>query len=314
MPEENNVIETSNLSKRFDGILAVSELNLTVERGEIFGFIGPNGAGKTTTIRLLNCLLKPTSGSAKVMGYDILEDPTEIRRRTGVLTESAALYERLSAIENLRIFGELYGIRGKELERRIDEMLELFGLSNRKNDKVGAFSSGMKQRLSLARTMIHDPDILFLDEPTAKLDPEAARLVRDYIEELSKEERRTVFICTHNLQEAQRLCSRIAVISEGRIIASGSPKELEKRLWEGTQVDISLAEISDSLVKMIEDLDYTDGLKVEDDNKLSIKLETSDRIPDLVKTIVDAGGRIFSVIEAAHSLEEIYFKLRGDNK
>jgi len=305
-------IESQGLTRKFGDLVAVSELNLKIEAGEVFGFLGPNGSGKTTTVRLLNCLLRPTSGWAKVMGFDIADDPTEIRRRTGVLTETAALYENLSAADNLRFFGELYGLYGEGLSKKIDELLEFFGLAGRRGDRVGSFSTGMRKRLAIARSLIHDPPVLFLDEPTSGLDPEAARLVRDHIAELSRGEKRTVFLCTHNLDEAQRLCSRVAVIENGRVIASGSPQELEKRLWKGTWVEVNLEAVSDSLVAKIESLGLVRSLK-RDGRVISVQVDSPSQIPDLVAEVVGAGGRIRAVNEVAHSLEEIYFRLRSED-
>ena len=306
-------IESEGLSRNFGHLRAVSELDLKIDIGEVFGFLGPNGSGKTTTVRLLNCLLKPSSGWAKVMGYHLVESPTEIRRRTGVLTETAALYERLSAVENLKVFARLYGLSQVKASQRIDDLLEFLGLSARRDDAVGSFSTGMRKRLALARALIHEPELLFLDEPTSGLDPEASRLVRDLLSELGSDGGRTVFLCTHNLDEAQRLCTRVAVLEDGRVIASGSPEELGRKLWDGTWVEIGLEQVDESLLTKIRGVDLVQGLK-RDGGAISVQVDSSSAIPDLVEALVAAGGRIRTVNEVAHSLEEIYFKLRSEDE
>ena len=186
------MIETFDLTKKFDGVTAVNEVSFKVFKGEIFGYLGPNGAGKTTTVRLLSCVLRPTSGTATVCGYDILEDADKIRSIIGVLTEFPTLYERLSALDNLLFFAKLYGMNENEARRRIKELLEFFGLWERRRDKVGTFSKGMMKKLAIARALLHDPEVLFLDEPTSGLDPKSAKEIRELILKLSKAEKRTI--------------------------------------------------------------------------------------------------------------------------
>ncbi len=209
------VIETESLSRSFGPVRAVDGPTFQVYEGEVFGLLGPNGAGKTTTVRLLNGVLRPSGGRARVLGLDPVQDGCRLRQQTGVLTETPSLYERLTARENLSLFGALYGIPETKLSRRVARMLEEFGLADRADGRVGEFSKGMKQRLALARALLHEPPLLFLDEPTAGLDPEAARQVTEMIARLSRKEGRAVFLCTHNLTEAQRLCDRVAVM--GRV-------------------------------------------------------------------------------------------------
>ena len=221
--QPSHVITTESLTRRFDEITAVDRLDLTVHAGEVLGFLGHNGAGKTTTVRLLNGVLAPSSGKARVLGLDPAEDGPELRARTGVLTETPAVDERLTGYENLSIFGELYRVLEADLPGRVDELLGLFQLEDRAHDRVSEYSKGMKQKLALARALIHEPDVLFLDEPTAGLDPVITRQVHDLIREQSRSGDRTVFLCTHNLDEAQRLCDRVALLQNGRMIALGSP-------------------------------------------------------------------------------------------
>jgi ABC-2 type transport system ATP-binding protein len=210
-----------------------------VHEGEVFGLLGPNGAGKTTTVRLLNGVLTPTGGHVRVLGLDPTSQSSALRRRTGVLTENPSFYERLTVRENLTTHGRLYGVPETQLRQRVDELLETFGLWDRASDKIDGFSKGMKQRLALARAVLHDPELLFLDEPTSGLDPEAARQMTQLIAQLSHREGRTVFLCTHNLDEAQRLCDRVAVMNQGRLLAVGSPAEVSRTLWQNLWVDVT---------------------------------------------------------------------------
>lgn len=310
---ETNVIDAKNLVREFNGKRVINRVSFGIKEGEIFGFLGPNGAGKTTTVRLLSGVLAPTEGSAWVMGYDVRSEPLEVRKVIGVLTETSSLYEKLSAKENLAFFGHLYGLDGEMLNNRINELLQFFGLQEKSMDKVGTFSTGMKKRLSLARALFHDPPVLFLDEPTSGLDPEGARLIRNHINELSKEEKRTIFLCTHNLEEAKELCSRVAIIDNGKIIAIGSPEDLERDLWQKTEVEVNLDEANNEMLKFIRELEIVMNMRI-DKEKIFIELGSQNDIPVLVEEIVHKGGRIFSVNQVSHSLEEIYFRIREEKK
>jgi len=218
------LIRTDKLSKYYGKgeIKAVDQLDLSVYEGETFGLLGPNGAGKTTTVNLLNCIIRPTGGTASVFGHDILTDQIEVKRMTGLLAESPGLYEKLSAYEFLEFMGALYDVSGEVLPQRIEELLKLFGLQDRRDYLLEGFSRGMKQKVLLAAAMIHDPPILFLDEPTSTLDPRAALMVKDLIKELTKQAGKTIFICSHILPIVQELCDRIGIINNGRLIALGT--------------------------------------------------------------------------------------------
>ncbi|MCW3988967.1 MAG: ABC transporter ATP-binding protein [Candidatus Bathyarchaeota archaeon] len=225
----NIVIETKGLSKYYgkgNEIKAVDGLDLTVYEGETFGLLGPNGAGKTTVIRLLNCIIKPSGGSATVKGYDIREQPDDVKRVTGMLAESPGLYEKLSGYEFLEFMGALYDVPGDILGGRIDELLKLFDLDGRRNHLIEGYSSGMKQKLLLAAALIHDPPIVFLDEPTSTLDPRAAHMVKELIEELADSAGKTIFMCSHLLPVVEELCDRIGIINQGRLIAVGTVEEI----------------------------------------------------------------------------------------
>ena len=223
------VIHTDRLSKYYgkgSKIKAVDELDLEVYEGETFGLLGPNGAGKTTTVRLLNCIIKPTSGTATVNGYDIVKEETEVKRVTGLLAESPGLYEKLSAYEFLEFMGALYDVPSNILTERIDDLLKLFGLHDRRDHLLEGYSRGMKQKILIASALIHDPPILFLDEPTSMLDPRAALMVKDLIKKLADTAGKTIFICSHILPVVEELCDRIGIINQGRLIALGTVNEI----------------------------------------------------------------------------------------
>lgn len=222
-------VKTVNLTKKFGDILAIDNLNLEVHKGETFGLLGPNGAGKTTTIRVLNCIIRPTYGSALVNGIDILERPDGVKQICGLLPETPGVFEKLSAEEFLDFIGALYKVPPQTRKNRIDELFDLFGLQDRRNDLLEGYSRGMKQRILLAATLIHDPEILFLDEPTSFLDPQAARMVKDLIKMMAEKAKKTMFICTHILEIAEEICDRIGIIAGGRLVATGTSKSLIKQ-------------------------------------------------------------------------------------
>ncbi|MFW6183349.1 MAG: ATP-binding cassette domain-containing protein [Chloroflexota bacterium] len=292
------------MTKAFNGQVAVQDLSLEIAAGEVFGFLGPNGAGKTTTVRLLTTLIAPTAGTAQVAGFRLGEDDREIRRRVGILTEAPGLYERLSAERNLRIYAELYEV--EDVTGQVERYLRMLGLWERRHDGAGTFSKGMKQKLAIARALLHEPQVLFLDEPTAGLDPEAAKLVRDFIDEL-RQQGRTIFLCTHNLDEAERLCDRIAVFNT-RMRVVDTPGGLRRRLY-GRQVVFHLATESEPFVQELQRFPYLKQVRAVD-NKLVVALdEPEQRNPELIRHLVGCGAEIQFVGELRHSLEDIYLQL-----
>ena len=227
------IIRAENLTRRFGSKVALDGPSLEVKQGEVFGFLGPNGAGKTTTVRLLNGVLSISAGQATVLGFDIATQAAAVRRRVGVLTENPSVYDSLTARENLAFVGDLYGVPAGKLTARINTMLAEFGLTDRANDRVASYSKGMRQRLAIARVILHEPELIFLDEPTSGLDPEAARMATDLIQQLSHQSGRTVFLCTHNLDEAQRLCDRVGVIDKGLFKLLAPPMSLPASYGKG---------------------------------------------------------------------------------
>jgi len=298
------MIQAEGLTKRFDGVLAVDNLTLNVERGEVFAFLGPNGAGKTTTVRLLAALIAPSAGRARVNGFPIGEQDTDVRRSVGILTEAPGLYERLNAVQNLTLFAKLYEV--DDVDGQVEKYLRLLGLWERRAEAVGNFSKGMKQKLAIARAVLHEPPLLFLDEPTAALDPEAARTVRDFIGQI-RAAGRTIFLCTHNLDEADRLADRIGVIKQ-RLIQVDSPANLRRSLY-GRRVVVQLVSVSQPVRAAVRGLPFVKDVQ-EDANSLVVSLEDPEtHNPVLVERIVAAGGAVQFVRELHHSLEDIYFTL-----
>jgi ABC-2 type transport system ATP-binding protein len=238
------IIQTKQLSKYFgkdNAVKAVDNLNLEVFEGETFGLLGPNGAGKTTTVRLLNCIIKPTAGTANVANFDIIHDAPDVKRVTGLLAESPGLYEKLSAFEFLEFMGALYDVPDSVLQTRINELLKLFSLFDRRDYLLEGYSRGMKQKVLLAAALIHDPPILFLDEPTSMLDPRAALMVKDLIKDLSIKAGRTIFICSHILPLVEELCERIGIINQGELIALGTIEELLSKTSTNSLEDAFIA-------------------------------------------------------------------------
>jgi ABC-2 type transport system ATP-binding protein len=298
------MIHTKNLTRKFGNILAVDRLDLQVAEGEVFGFLGPNGAGKTTTVRMLTCLIAPTSGMAVVNGYRVGKDDIHIRRTVGILTETPGMYDALSAERNLRIYATLYEVR--DCAAQVEKYLRMLGLWERRHEPVGTFSKGMKQKLAIARAVLHEPRVLFLDEPTAALDPEAAHLVHEFITELRKEGR-TIFLCTHNLDEADRLCDRIAVFKT-RLLVLDTPARLRSRLF-GRKAVFHLRQVDQSMINTIRGLPFVKSVQSMD-NKLVVSMdELETHNPELVRVLVGLGADIQFVGELRRSLEDVYLQL-----
>ena len=301
------MIEAENLTKKFGNLTAVDNLTLHVNAGEVFGFLGPNGAGKTTTVRMLCCLISKTSGTAKISDHTIGEesDCLKIRKLIGLVPDNVGLYDNLTAYENLDFYGKLYKVNETDRKSNIQHFLEMLGLWEKRDVMAGTFSKGMKQKLAIARALIHDPQILFMDEPTANLDPESAKTVRDFILKLKKE-KKTIFLNTHNLDEAQRICDRIGILNT-KLMALGSPEELERSIGNRRTV-IQLEKINERILKSLENLSL--GNITSEDNKLTIKLDDPyNENPAIVRTIVQAGGNVQSVSVFSSTLEETYLKL-----
>jgi ABC-2 type transport system ATP-binding protein len=306
------MIEVEGLTKRFGSHVAVDQLSFEVGEGEVFGLLGPNGAGKTTTIRMLAGLFSASEGWAKVGGYRIGKESLQVRQTVGILTENPSLYERLTAYENMDFFAQAYGLSdAKEKQNRIKQLLDFFGLWERRNEKAATFSKGMKQKLAIARALVHKPPILFLDEPTSSLDPESSKEVRDLIAKLSQHEKSTILLCTHHLEDAERLCSRVMIINKGKSIIVGTPDELRDRIAGNPKIEIRLKKLSSAIVEAAKSV--TQVKQVDADTSTSTITVTLDDVqsgtPQVVKNVVDADGLILSVNVVRPSLEEAYLKL-----
>lgn len=304
------MIETVGLGRMFGSKPAVEDLNLKVDEGEVFGLLGPNGAGKTTTIRMLCCLIGQSSGTAFVNGFEINKEPdaSRIRSIVGLLPESPGLYESLSASRNLDFYAQIYGLPKDRREKRIEELLKMLELWDRREEPVATYSKGMKQKIAIARAFVHSPQVVFLDEPTAGLDPQASVTVREFLIQLSGEGR-TIFINSHHLDEVERLCDRIAVMNR-TALAVGAPMELARSYWGRTTV-IELTSPDPVFMDIVRRFDFAANVRM-DDGRIMVDLDDPEvRNPVIIGALVKAGAKIEYVTELKRSLEEVYMKLIG---
>ena len=302
------MIETENLTRKFGELTAVDNLTLKVEDGEVFGFLGPNAAGKTTTVRMLCGLIAKTSGKARIGDFSVddPEDCLKIRKMVGLLPGDVGLYDSLSAYKNLDFYGKLYEVSPERREENIKQLLSLLGIWERRDHPVGTFSKGTKQKIAIARALIHDPELLFLDEPTANLDPEASKTVRDFVLDLKKE-KRTIFINTHNLSEAEKLCDRIGIIKT-HLLTIGTPENLARGLQTRKTV-VHLHHVNPKVLASVEKLHAVKDARTVD-NQLILDMDEPERDnPEVVQTIVEAGGRVQYVTELRSTLEDVYLKM-----
>ena len=319
-----NAIEVSHLRRTFVShigvirrtareIVAVEDVSFEIQEGELFGLLGPNGAGKTTTTKMLTTLLIPTSGTAAVKGFDVVRDADQVRRRIGfIFGGERGLYWRLSGIDNLRYFASLYNVDSDATKKRIEYLLDMVGLNGRGEEKVQGYSRGMKQRLHVARTLLHNPDILFLDEPTLGLDPVGAREFRQVILNLQSE-RKTILLTTHYMFEADALCDRIAVINHGRIIALDTPGGLKSQVRDMNVVEVETFGLPEPILEKLRSLPFVDALSVEDhDQKQMLLVQTvrgAEAVPDIMSAI--EGQRVGRVVVREPTLEDAYVRLVG---
>ncbi len=305
------MIDTDSLTKKFGDLTAVDNLTLHVNDGEVFGFLGPNGAGKTTTIRMLCCLISKTGGSATIGGYEIgnKADFLKIRKIIGLVPDNVGLSERLTAYYNLDFYGKIYDVTDAERKESIQRFLEMLGLWKKRNVLVGTFSKGMKQKLAIARALIHDPQILFLDEPTANLDPESAKTVREFILDLKKQ-KKTIFLNTHNLDEAQKICDKIGILNT-KLRAIGTPEDLEKAV-RGRKTVIAIQHVNDVILNALKKLSLSNF--TSEDNKVMFDVVDPDKENwAVVEATVLAGGHVNTVNVLGSTLEDVYLKLVRDS-
>jgi ABC-2 type transport system ATP-binding protein len=319
-----NAIEVKNLKRVYRAhigvikrsvkeVVAVEDISFDIKSGELFGLLGPNGAGKTTTVKMLATLLIPTKGTASILGFDVVKDANEVRKHIGfIFGGERGLYWRLSGIDNLRYFASLYGVEPEVSKKRIPYLLEMVGLKDRGNERVEGYSRGMKQRLHVARTLLHDPEILFLDEPTIGLDPVGARDFRQVIRNLQSEQK-TILLTTHYMFEADSLCQRVAVIDKGVIVALDSPSELKKDVADLSVIEIETFGTSDEIVDRLRALQFVDSLHVEEqDQRQMLLIQTArgaEAVPDVMNSL--NGTRVGRVIVREPTLEDAYVRLVG---
>ena len=298
-----NSIETFDLTKHFKGTKAVDHLNMKIKQGEIFGLLGPNGAGKTTTISMLCTILKPTEGTATINGYDILKDPHNVRKSIGIVFQEPSVDDILTGRENLRLHAMWYSVPREIRDKRIDEVLQLVGLEKRQNSLVKTYSGGMRRRLELARGLLHLPKVLFLDEPTLGLDPQTREHIWEYIEDMSKQREMTIVLTTHYMEEADRLCNRIAIIDEGRIVVMDSPLSLK----ESVGGDIVCLKTESANVERFRTIESVSKIEVEDNNIVLTVRNASQNL----KEILDVAGKIDSVEIRSASLNDVFLRYTG---
>jgi ABC-2 type transport system ATP-binding protein len=304
-------IRTDGLTRDFNRLRAVDSLTLEVPAGIVFGFLGPNGSGKTTTIRLLLGLLEPTAGRAEVLGIDVGKEAARVRVKAGALLEHTGLYERLSAVDNLEYYGRIARMPAADRRGRIQELLTHFGLWDRRTETVGGWSRGMKQKLAVARALLHRPALIFLDEPTASLDPVASAALRDDLARLVAREGVTVFLTTHNLAEAERLCARVAVIREGRLLAVGPPDELNAR--KGTRAEVRGSGFSDHVLARLRGRPEVTTVAASD-GRLIVDLRDGAEMAPLVTLLVEQGVAVEEVRKEQASLEEVFLTLMEEER
>jgi ABC-2 type transport system ATP-binding protein len=305
------MIETHELSKQFHDFIAVDGVNLSVQSGEILALLGQNGAGKTTTVRMLTALLNPSRGWARVAGYDVVKNGHDVRASVGVLTEQHGLYMRMTAVEYLDFFGQVYSLSSSFRQSRSDHLLQYFGLAEAAHRRIGEYSKGMRQKLALARAMMHDPGVLLLDEPTSAMDPESARLVRDEIARL-KSSKRTIVICSHNLTEAESLADKIAIIYRGRILLQGTLEELKYKVLGSPEYEIKFTDAWDP-----GRLEMPEGVKMLSQATTSFKVRVErpqESNPQILKALYAKSAPVMAMQEEPRTLEQVYLKVMADAK
>jgi len=309
-----SIIETENLTKVFRGkVRAVDGVTFDVKKGEIFGLLGPNGAGKSTLIRLLCTLTRPTSGTAKVVGFDVVKEANDVRKHIGLVAEKMIMYNHLTAYENLLLFGKLHNVPKETLTKRIDDLLELVQMSKWRNTRVGDFSTGMRQKINVIRGLIHMPELLFLDEPTLGLDPQSSVDIRELTQRLNDEHGVTIILTTHYMDEADMLSDRIALVDHGKIAALGTPAELKKQVSGSDTVilDVNICNLAPEIVAGIKSLECVDQVLTEKPNELKIFARGQGSVDNIIDVVRSNGGKIDMIRNVEPSLEDVFLKITG---
>jgi ABC-2 type transport system ATP-binding protein len=307
-----NMIEVENLTKRFGNFTAVDHVSFKVKKGEIFGFLGPNGAGKTTTIRMLCTLLRPTEGTAAVAGFDILKQPDKVREHIGLVAEKLILYDQLTAAENLTLFGRLNNLPEKEIKLEIEKWLKRLHMEQWRNNQTGTFSTGMKQRINIARALLHHPDVLVLDEPTLGLDPQTTRAIHEFILELSREEI-TILLTTHDMNEAESLSNEIAIIDQAKIVAIDTPKNLKRVVSNSDTavIDIEVANLNEAMLSTLQKMESVTSAVETEPYSLRIHTKGENAASSIVGAIAAEGGQIRAINTVEPNLEDVFLHFTG---
>ena len=311
MNTEIKAVEVTGLTKKFGEFTAVDNVSFDVPDGEIFGYLGPNGAGKTTLMRMLTTLVIPTGGSAKIAGFDVVTHSADVRRQIGVISQAMTSDLDLTGFENMDIYGRFYGVPAQERKERIKYLLDMVGLSSRAGELVAAYSGGMRRRLEVARSLVHKPKILFLDEPSSGLDPQSRRVMWELLRQIREEGSTTMFLTTHYMEEADALCNRIAIIDAGKMSVLGSPAQLKREIPGSDIVSITVGGLSDELISYVKALPLVRNLLVEDET-LRISVDSgATSLPALMDAIKSSGGRILSASIHEQSLEDVFIHFTG---
>jgi ABC-2 type transport system ATP-binding protein len=306
-------IQTNSLTKKFGDLVAVDHVTFDVKKGEIFGFLGPNGAGKTTTIRMLCTLSRPTEGTATVAGHDIIKEDNRVREHIGLVSEKMIMYDRLTAYENLKLFGKLFDIPKERLDARINELLELVHMEKWAKTQIGKYSTGMKQRINVIRALLNEPKILFLDEPTLGLDPQSTSEIREFIRKINKEQETSMILTTHMMMEADMLCNRVGIIDNGKIVALDTPENL-KKIISGTDtkvVELDIPNMSNEMTTSIQSLECVKSLSRVDNTHIKVQSSGDDAFDRIIDTVRDNKGKINAVNNIEPTLEDVFLHITG---
>lgn len=306
-------IETESLTKEFDGTRAVEHVSFRVHEGEVFGLLGPNGAGKTTTIRMLCTLLRPTEGTASVAGYDVIDQDGKVREHIGLVSEEMIMYDRLTAYENLKLFGKLYDIPKREMELRIDELLELVQMTEWRDEQVGHFSSGMRQRVNVVRGLLNEPEVLFLDEPTLGLDPQSTAEIRELVDHINEERDTTIILTTHIMTEADALCDRVGIIDEGKIAALDTPSVLKREVSgrNAKVLELEVPGLDEQLLSVVESLEPVREVTMESSSRLKIMGDGDEVFDRVIDAVRSKDCKITSIKDREPTLEDVFLELTG---
>jgi ABC-2 type transport system ATP-binding protein len=311
--EDSNMIEVTHLVKTFKTFNAVDDISFTVKKGEIFGLLGPNGAGKSTTLRILSTLARPSGGKATIGGFDVVKEDNQVREMLGIVSEKMIIYDRLTAEENLWFFGCLYGIPKEKLRKRMAELLELVNLTQFKNKQVGTFSTGMRQRMNVIRSLLNEPKVLFLDEPTLGLDPQSSVEIRDFVKNLNKEHGTTIIVTTHMMLDADILCDRIAIVDHGKIIALDTSANLKKAIVGADKrvIKLEVSNLTGVITEKIKSLPCVASVNQEEPTKLRLTVTGDCAFDEVLDAVRGMGGKIMSMENLQPTLEDVFLHLTG---